>query len=150
MSYKIYYVNYWTMAGFLVICAALPSGSCRWAQDNTEKGGRNGVERDFQICPPDLVDDVVGTLELGQVYGLTLEELTNRSNQLGFSHHPNRYGRHPTNQCPGIQDLDSDTMVLRIRAGRDKTNRFGRSFIVVSDDSNRVTHIEARYTHEPP
>jgi hypothetical protein len=41
-------------------------------------------------------------------------------------------------------------MVLRINAGRDKTNEFARVFIVVADVSGRVTHIEARYTYEPP
>ncbi len=70
--------------------------------------------------------------------------------QRGFDYEPHRYGVSPPNQCPDLLDLDPDTVILRIRGDWDKSASFARSFYVVTDDSGRVTHIEARYTYEPP
>jgi len=108
------------------------------------------IDREFQICPDDLAEDVARTLGLENVRDLTIEEIKENATQRGFAYEAHRYGRHPTNQCPGLRNLNPRTMILRIRAGGDQSGQFARSFIVVAGFSNKITHIEAQYTYEPP
>ena len=143
----------WSIArgwvGLIVVgCGAFLSSNCGLRPDAIQQ--RAQIDRQFAVCPADLADDVVQTLGLDQTAELTLDEIKSIAVQRGFDYAAHRYGVSPPNQCQDLKELSPNTTVLRVRAGWDSSGDFARSFVVVVDNSDRVTHIEARYTYEPP